>query len=189
VPFGWLVQRLLVIVGSLPWWRSKHYATLYMVGRCMLASMKRKSSCDNFSCSPFFFLSFTSKGMIALQGCKSSPQSFNCIEFDLFVFQFHSLTFCFFVFFYQIWSLSFWFLFILLLIFFYWILFFDLIPNHLILIFFSFSIWSSFLWLQLLLFWVIFLINYFLFQFHPLLFNFTKLSYRIWCLYFFLSYF
>ena len=57
VPFGWLVQRLLVIVGSLPWWRSKHDATLYMVGRCMLASMKRRSSCDNFSCSPFFFIS------------------------------------------------------------------------------------------------------------------------------------
>jgi hypothetical protein len=134
----------------------------------------------------FFYLSSTSKGMIALQGCKSSPQSFNCIEFDLFVFQFHSLTFYFFVFFYQIWSLSFWFLFILLLIFFYWILFFDLIPNHFILIFFSFSIWSSFLWLQLLLFWVIFFINYFLFQFHPLLFNFTELSYRIWCLIFFI---
>jgi hypothetical protein len=97
--FGWLVQRLLVVVGSFSRWRSKHHATLYMVGRCMLASMKRRSSCDNFSCSPFFFyLSSTSKGMIALQGCKSSPQSFNCIEFDLFVFQFHSLTFYFFVF-------------------------------------------------------------------------------------------
>jgi len=104
------------------------------------------------------FSSFHLKRCVDLVKLQNGPQSFNCIEFDLVVFQFHSLTFDFLYFFYQIWSLFYWFLFILLLIFFYWILFFDFIFNFFYYNFFL--IWSSFLWLQLLLFWVLFLIDF-----------------------------
>jgi hypothetical protein len=93
----------------------------------MLASIARKSSNDNFS-TPFFSL-FHLKRCIGLANLQNVPQSFNCIEFDLFVFSISSLTLDFLRFFNQIWSLFFWFLFILFLIFFYWILFFYLSLN------------------------------------------------------------
>jgi hypothetical protein len=57
-----------------------------------------------------------------------------------------------------------------------WILFFNLIPNHLILIFFSW-IWSLFFLLQILLFWLISMIFFCLF--HPSLFYPIEFSYHI----------
>jgi len=48
------------------------------------------------------FSSFHLKRCVDLVKLQNGPQSFNCIEFDLVVFQFHSLTFDFLYFFYQI---------------------------------------------------------------------------------------
>ena len=74
---------------------------------------------------------------VGLEKLQSGPQSFNCIECDLYFFQFYQLTFDFLCIFLP--NL----IFILLIpiyfafnLFFYWILFFDLTPNHLILILF-----------------------------------------------------
>jgi len=80
---------------------------------------------------PSLFSLLHLKRYISLVKLMSGPQSFNCIEFDLFVFNFIS---CHLIFFLSNSILFVWFLFILLLFFSYWILFFDLIPNYLILI-------------------------------------------------------
>jgi hypothetical protein len=111
MPFGQCMHHLSVDVGRLSEWRPKHRITLYIMISHVLAFITRRSSGDN---PPLFSLFSTSKGVLALQ-----------------------LTFDFLCFFNQTWFLFFLFLFILLLIFFSdWFLFFDLIPNHLILIFF-----------------------------------------------------
>jgi hypothetical protein len=90
-----------------------------------LTSIARRSSNDNFSPSSLFSLLHL-KRCTGLAKLQNIPQSFNCIEFNLFIFLISSLNIYLLCFFYQIWSLFFWFLFILFLILFYWILFFDL---------------------------------------------------------------
>jgi hypothetical protein len=66
---------------------------------------------------PYLFSLLHLKRCTGLAKLQSGHQSFNCIEFNLFIFQFYPLKIDFLCFFYQIWS-SFWFLIILLLIFF-----------------------------------------------------------------------
>jgi len=124
-----------------------------------LASIARRSSNDNFSPSSLFsFLHL--KRCTGLAKLQNIPQSFNCIEFNLFVFSISSLDIYLLCFFLSnlivILFISIYFVFNLFLLdFSFWF-----IPNRLILIF-CYWIWSSFLLLQFLLFWVFFLINYF----------------------------
>jgi hypothetical protein len=136
---------------------------------------------------PFFFSLLHLKMCVGLAKLQGDPQSFNCIEFDLVVFQFHQLTFDFLWFFLSN-------LIIILLIPIYfafnifsnWILFFDFIHNHFILILFFCWTWSSFLWLKFLFIWSSFHDWLFFLQFHPPLLNFIEFSYHIWCLFFFI---
>jgi hypothetical protein len=127
-----------------------------MVRRCVSTFMTWRSFGDN-STPPLLFYLLHLKRHDGLAKLKSGPQSFNYIEFDLFIFNFIHWHLIFYVFLSN--------LILILLIHIYfafnlfsdWILFFNLIPNHLVLVFFL--IWSPFLWLKLLLFWYIFLIN------------------------------
>jgi hypothetical protein len=135
MPFGQCMHHLPVDVGRLSEWRPKHRITLYIMISHVLAFITRRSFGDNL---PLFSLFSTSKGVLALQ-----------------------LTFDFLCFFNQTWFLFFLFLFILLLIFFSdWFLFFDLIPNHLILIFFLLNL-ILILMIVNPLFWLLLLINFF----------------------------
>jgi len=148
-----------------------------------LTSIARRSSNDNFSPSSLFSLLHL-KRCTGLTKLQNIPQSFNCIEFNLFIFSISSLNIYLLCFFLSnlivILLISIYFVFNpFLLDFIFWF-----IPNRLILIFCCW-IWSSFLLLQFLLFWVFFLINYFFLQFHSLLFNFIKFSYHILCLFYY----
>jgi hypothetical protein len=94
----------------------------------------------------------------------SGSQYFNCVEFDLFVFLISSLVIWFFMFFFlsNLIFILFISIYFAINLFSDWILFFNLIPNHLILIFFSW-IWSLFFLLQILLFWLISMIFFFVY--------------------------
>jgi hypothetical protein len=98
---------------------------------------------------------------------QSDPQSFNCFEFNLFIFQFRPLTFDFLCFFLS--NLILFFISIYFVFNFFFVEF-DLHSYDCNSFYFEFSSWLIFF-----------------LQFHPLLFNFIELSYHIWC--FFLSYF
>jgi len=134
---------------------------------------------------PHLFSLLHLKMCVGLEKLQSGPQSFNCIECDLYFFNFIHWHLIFYVFFYQIWSSFFWFLFILLLIFFYWILFFDLTPNHLILILFfnefeSRSYDCNFFYFEFSSWLIVFFL-----AISSLIVNFIEFSYHILCLYFF----
>jgi len=87
-------SRWLLVLG----WRPQHHVILYTVGWHVLTFVAQRNFDDNFS-PHVFSLSSTSKRLWWL--CKIAKWSsiFNCIEFDLFVFQFHLLTFDFLCFF------------------------------------------------------------------------------------------
>jgi hypothetical protein len=71
-------------------------------------------------------------------------------------------------------------LFLLIVIYFgFFIFFFQFHPSKFGFIKFLYHIWSSFFWLQFILFWILFLIDFF-FQFHPSTFDFMLVLYQIW---------
>ena len=111
------------------------------ISQRMLASITQRSSDDKFS-PPSLFSLLHLKRCTGLAKLQSISQSFNYIEFDLFVFLISSFDIWFFMFFFIKFDRY--------CFDFYWI-------------------WSSFLLLQFLLFWVFFLINYFFFAISSLI--------------------
>jgi hypothetical protein len=74
------------------WFDQKQYLTLYTVDQRVLTFMARRSSCNNFI---IFLLPL--KRYVGFIKMQINSQLFNCIEFDLFIFQFYLLIFDFFI--------------------------------------------------------------------------------------------
>jgi hypothetical protein len=127
------------------------------ISQRMLASITQRSSDDKFS-PPSLFSLLHLKRCTGLAKLQSISQSFNCIEFDLFVFLISSFDIWIFMFFLSN-------LIVIVLI----SIEFDHHSYYCNSFYFEFSSW---------------LIIFFL-QFHLLLFNFIEFSYHILCLFFY----
>ena len=170
--------RLQVTIGRLPGWCPKHRTTLYTAG--WRVSYSITPTIIFILSSLFSLLHF--KKCVALQNCRVIINLLIILNLIYLFFNFISCHLIYLCFLSNLILILLIFIYFAFNLFFDWILFFDLISNHLIFLkkFDSHSYYCKFF-----LLWVLFLINCFFRQFHPLLFNFIKFSYHIWCSFFY----